>query len=93
MPALTAMPAYYWVITEDHIHQPEEDTAIGVAGGEDDHRGDDRARFELYDVDSLDNERLCFVGYIYGEYDGTEPLTDFGKDYGCIKVKLAGEWI
>lgn len=89
MTALTAMPVYYWEITEDHIHQPEEETAVGVSGGEDDYRGVNRARFELYDDDDI----LYFVGYIYGEYDGFEPKDDYGIDFGVTGVKIEGEWL
>ena len=47
-------------------------------------------RFELYD----DDENLCAVGRIVGDFDGFEPLDDFGIGYyGCTQIKYRDGWL
>jgi hypothetical protein len=37
---------------------------------------------------------LYYTGYIYGEYDGFEPLDDFGTpNAGAVHIKLDGRWV
>jgi hypothetical protein len=36
-----------------------------------------------------------FSGYILGEFNGTEPLEDYGLENGCAKIEYEkeGDWI
>ncbi len=67
---------YAWVITRDHIEGGE---AEGVSGPST-HRYDisyiieKGEAFKIYDDDGI----LYYEGRIVGEYDGFEPLDDFG---------------
>ena len=46
--------------------------------------------FHLYD----DDGELYYVGRIVGDFEGFEPLDDFGTpNAGCTKMKLGGKWI
>ena len=89
--------AYWWEITKDHIRdesRPEGTNcnAKGKAGP----RNRDRtitanpARFQMYDDDCI----LYYEGMIYGDYDGFEPIEDFGEwNAGCVRIKINGEWL
>jgi hypothetical protein len=47
-------------------------------------------RFSLYD----DDDECYYEGMLYGDYEGFEPLDDFGTpNAGCVKMKLNGEWL
>lgn len=49
-----------------------------------------KAVFKLYDDDGI----LYYTGEIFGEYDGFEPLDDFGAPCdGCTGIKIDGEWL
>ena len=79
---------YRWIITEDKIEYDLE----GICGPSnyDESVTDNRATFELYDDDGN-----CYAeGYIWGDYDGLEPLDDFGMpSLGCTAIKIDGEWV
>ena len=46
--------------------------------------------FALYDSD----ENLMAKGRIVGDYDGFEPLDDFGLgNWGCAGIKYDGKWL
>ena len=51
---------------------------------------DNKAKFSLYDDDGN-----CYAeGLIFGEYDGFEPLDDYGMpSLGCTAIKIDGEWL
>lgn len=90
---------YYWVILADHV---EGGQRVGCGGP----RSADPARvkrgtsfpeegerFRLYD----DDGRLCYEGWITGDYTGFEPLDDFGMpNAGCTEVRYmspeTGRW-
>jgi hypothetical protein len=88
---------YWWEITKDHIRdesRPEGTNcnAKGMAGP----RGGDRtitanpAHFKMYDDDCI----LYYEGMIYGDYEGLEPIEDFGQwNAGCVRIKINGEWV
>ena len=92
------MPATYtWKITKDHIAdttRPEgtNDNATGLMGPSD---GDPNLKtnpvsFSMYDDDKV----LYYEGMLYGNYDGFEPLEDFGTpNAGAVHIKIDGEWL
>jgi hypothetical protein len=48
------------------------------------------ATFALYDDDDI----CYYQGMLYGDYEGFEPLEDYGTpNAGCVKMKLDGEWL
>ena len=51
---------------------------------------DNPTRFSMYD----DDGNCYYEGMIYGDFDGFEPLEDFGMpNAGCTAMKLDGEWL
>jgi len=80
---------YFWKITRDHI---EENTRLPISGpsnGNPELRTNP-ARFSMWD----DDGNCYYSGMIYGEYDGFEPLDDFGTpDSGCTAIKINGQWL
>ena len=86
---------YYWTITRDLICEPNldgEKPAVGTSGpgNADESLRTNPARFSLYD----DDGECYYCGMIYGDYDGFEPLDDFGMGYaGCTSIKINGEWL
>lgn len=80
----------YWVITQDHISDGE---ANGVYNGDPAIALDNpksMSKFEMYDDDGV----LYYNGEIYGEYDGFEPLDNYGMpNAGCTGIKIDGEWL
>lgn len=88
---------YCWIITKDHIAdttRPEGTNcnAKGMMGPSD---GDPNlktnpARFSMYD----DDKECYYEGMLYGNYDGFEPLEDFGTpNAGAVHIKIDGEWL
>lgn len=91
------MEAYRWVITKDllpDLDEPEgsNSNARGVSGpeGSDISLTDNPTRFAMYDGDG----ECYYEGIIYGDFDGFEPLDDFGTpNAGCTAIKINGEWL
>ena len=79
---------YRWIITRDRI----EENLKGICGPSDYDESivDNKSRFSLYDDDGN-----CYAeGFIFGEYDGFEPLDDYGMpSLGCTAIKIDGEWL
>lgn len=78
---------YYWTITKDRIENGE---AKGVSGpyGCDENVRTNPAKFSMYD----DDDTCYYEGMIYGNYEGFEPLDDFGMpNAGCTYIKINGE--
>ena len=77
--------AYRWEITTDLI----DDNLVGVKGpsGCDEKITENKAQFRLIDDDG---EVYC-RGFIYGDYEGFEPLDDFGRSLGCTMTSINGE--
>lgn len=88
---------YAWIIDRDHLH--EEDPGIGsdersVQGPRDAPsdwllalRAGGGRTFKMYDDDDV----LYYTGRITGDYDGFEPLEDFGMpNAGCTGIKYPG---
>ena len=76
---------YYWIITDAHLEDLKEE--IGYYDG-DTKIKDNQAKFSMYDDDDI----CYYEGIIYGDYDGFEPLDDFGMpNAGCTYIKINGE--
>ena len=78
--------SYRWEITTDLI---EFDLA-GIKGPSncDEKITENKAQFRLIDDDG---EVYC-KGFIYGDYQGFEPLDDFGgPSLGCTMVSINGD--
>jgi len=74
---------YRWRITKDHISEGE---AVGVEGPSNldpDLSLKDGQRFRMDD----DDGEVYYYGVIAGDYDGFEPLDDFGTgNAGCTSI-------
>jgi len=73
---------YNWIITTDHL----DESANGVEGphGLSIH-ADNQTLFRMYDDDGI----LYYSGKIWGDFDGFEPLDDFGTpNAGCTWITL-----
>ena len=81
---------YYWKITKVHLESLNDE--VGVEGGYDADPSikTNPARFSMYD----DDDNCYYEGMLYGDYDGFEPLDDFGMpNAGCTYIKLNGEMV
>ena len=86
------MNAYAWMITRDHLDNSDA-TIIGPWDAS--HTPEDIAKngtaFRMYD----DDGELYYSGRIVGDFDGLEPLEDFGMPAaGCTEIRLFmdGKW-
>ena len=78
---------YYWIITKDLITDGEEK---GTSSGDERLKGTNGKTFSMSD----DDGECYYIGRIYGNYDGFEPLDDFGMpNAGCTQVKIDGQII
>lgn len=80
------MREYRWKITRDHIG----DGSTGVEGprGLDPNLKENPVQFWMYDDDNI----CYYSGWLYGEYQGDEPLLDYGlPNAGACHIKLAGD--
>lgn len=77
---------YRWIITDDHLEDKHD--LRGLVKGPydyDESIEDNPMSFELYDDDGT----LYYTGILYGDFDGFEPLDDFGcPAAGCTGVKI-----
>lgn len=81
-------PKYRWIITRDLIDGSAVRRRVRGPRGASPDVVDNPARFQMYD----DDGNLYYEGTIYGDYDGFEPLDDFGMpDSGCTTIKINGE--
>ena len=82
---------YYWKITRG---APDLfDDPVGVRGpmGADESITANKGKFRMKDDDGI----IYYHGEIYGDYDGFEPLDDFGTpNAGCTSIEYneKGEW-
>tara|TARA_A100000164_G_C21513225_1_gene587979 strand:- start:131 stop:403 length:273 start_codon:yes stop_codon:yes gene_type:complete len=89
--------SYRWIITKDLIADPNypegtSDNARCMEGprGADTSLVSNKTFFALYDDDG---ERY-YEGFLYGDFDGFEPLDDFGgPNAGCTAVWINGAWL
>ena len=87
---------YTWIVTRDAILGDTSD-AIGKIGP----RGaTHRERFDKIIIHGAhfrllnDDGEVQFTGYILGDYQGIEPLADYGRDNGCTQIEYErdGGW-
>ncbi len=85
------MSIYRWIITKDHLDAGEQ-SRVGTVGP---HDADDAVNGNATQFSLYDDDDICYYeGMLYGDYEGFEPLDDFGTpNAGCVKLKLAGEWL
>ena len=74
---------YNWTITRDYIDNGAE---TGLTGPFNKSRHtDNETEFRMYD----DDGELYYAGKIWGDFDGFEPLDDFGMpSAGCTEIRL-----
>ena len=78
---------YRWKIDKDYL---DEGRAVGIEGPSDldESISDNPQGFTLYD----DDRNAYYHGWLYGDYEGHEPLYDFGMGYaGCTMLKFDGD--
>ena len=87
---------YCWIIDKDHIAEEgdEEGTnlnAVGMMGGalaDPRHLEGETERFRMLD----DDEVLYYEGRIGGDYEGFEPLDDFGMpNAGAVSIQYRNQ--
>jgi hypothetical protein len=73
---------YNWIITDDYIDNGIE---VGVTGPRNKSRNtENEGEFRMLD----DDGELYYRGKIWGDYDGFEPLDDFGMpNAGCTTIE------
>ena len=80
--------SYYWKITKVHLEDLKNEVGVCGPHGADDSINKNSARFSMYD----DDDNCYYEGMIYGDYEGFEPLDDFGMpNAGCTYIKINGE--
>lgn len=74
---------YNWTITRDYIGSGAE---TGLTGPFNKSRHtENETEFRMYD----DDGELYYAGKIRGDFDGFEPLDDFGMpNAGCTEIRL-----
>ncbi len=87
------MSPYRWKITKDHLtKEGEESYAVGIEGPSDldESITSNATQFALYD----DDKNCYYEGMLYGDFDGHEPIYDFGMGYaGAVHCKIEGAWL
>jgi hypothetical protein len=93
------MSRYSWKITFDTFAEPGSHVQIiGPRDASHDWKNDPKPdaseQFRMYD----DDGELYYAGRIVGDYDGFEPLDDFGTpNAGCTRIDFkhpkTGEWV
>jgi hypothetical protein len=82
-------PTYRWIITKDYISGGEEKGIQGPRGA-DLNLKTNRAHFVMKD----DDGEVYYEGDIYGDYDGFEPLEDFGRpNAGASSIWYKGKML
>jgi hypothetical protein len=80
---------YRWVITKDYISEGEDKGVQGPRDA-DPNLKTNRSHFVMKD----DDGEVYYEGDIYGEYDGFEPLNDFGMpNAGATSIWYKGEML
>jgi len=91
------MSHYTWIVTRDAVLGDSSD-AVGKIGPKGEQH---RERFDKVIIQGdhfrLLNENgvIQFTGYILGDYQGREPLSDYGLQNGCSRIEYErnGEWV
>ena len=82
--------SYRWKIDKDYLDGDNENTAVGKEGPRDldENVKSNPQGFTLYDDDDI----AYYHGWLYGEYEGFEPLDDFGTpNAGAVHIKFDGD--
>ena len=80
---------YWWKITSLTMNACRGGLLVGPQNADETITAN-KATFKLYD----DDGELYYSGEIYGDYDGFEPLDDFGApNDGCTAIKIDGQWL
>ena len=78
---------YRWVITKDHLDSPGDKGVTGPSNLDPSLKSN-RAHFVMKDDDGI----TYYEGEIYGDYDGFEPLDDFGMpNAGATSIWYGGK--
>ena len=93
------MSGYRWIITKDHISEPDEKSSVGIQGPSDcdETLKSNPQRFSLYDGDN----ECCAQGMLYStdaKLDTEEaifsPLDEYGEpNWGCTAIKINGKFV
>ena len=91
------MSKYTWIVTQDSVLGDSSDAVgrIGPRGAK------GRARFDAVIINGVrfrmrnSAGEVQFIGYILGEFEGTEPLRDYGLENGCeyLDYDVDGGWV
>lgn len=84
---------YAWRIDKDHLYTEEDSFTPNEAGIQGPRDASEELlsalasgqgmTFKMYDDDDI----LYYTGRIVGDYEGDEPLSDFGMpNAGCVKI-------
>lgn len=81
---------YRWIITKEIDVDGVVDLGTRGPRNYDEFIVGNKAKFSLYDDDGN-----CYAeGFIFGDYDGFEPLDDYGMpSLGCTAIKIDDEWL
>ena len=73
---------YNWVITKDYI---DNGNMVGMNGPNNNSGAtENEGEFRMFD----DDGEMYYGGKIWGDYDGFEPLDDFGMPFaGCTMIE------
>ena len=91
------MSTYTWIVTRDTVLGDTSD-AVGKIGPS---SAKKRERFDKVIIDGAHfrmlnaGDEVQFSGHILGEYHGREPLEDYGRENGCVRIEYEqdGDWI
>lgn len=84
----TGLAAYRWKITKVHLEGCEDEKGTEGPRLHDPTIEDNRQHFVMKD----DDGETYYEGEIYGDYDGFEPLDDFGRpNAGCARIYYGGK--
>ena len=90
------MSKYTWIVTKDEVDGNISD-AVGKIGPPGERH---RYRFDRVITGGKEFRLLTatgqvkFSGFILGEYDGQEPLDEYGREQGCVSIQYrdGGRW-
>ena len=81
---------YRWKIDKDFLDGSGEHSAVGTEGPRDldDNVSANPKGFTMYD----DDDNAYYHGWLYGDYEGFEPVDDFGMpNAGAVHIKFDGD--
>ena len=78
---------YKWIITVDHLESRSGECLVSGPHDAPAEVSKTFVTFKMYDDDGV----LYYSGKLFGEYDGFEPLDDFGRSVGCTEIRVNGD--